>query len=111
MDNRVLYVLLILASELTATLVFWLLSKLNDEGGRKNRIDFISIVKGLSERFFIAFTLTIGLPQALTFFAALKIATRIQNDHKVSNDFYLLGNLLSVILGIVYSQLYSNLIL
>ncbi|MEM9856470.1 MAG: hypothetical protein AAF843_03910 [Bacteroidota bacterium] len=110
MDSRLIYILLILASEVAATLVFWLLSKLNDEGGQKNHIDVISVIKGLSERFFIAFSLTMGYPQALTFFAALKIATRIQNDHKVSNDFYLLGNLLSVILGIVYSQLYANLI-
>ena len=49
-----------------------------------------------------------NLRQSLTFFAALKIATRIKDADKISDDFYLLGNLLSITLGIMHSKIYFN---
>lgn len=107
MDKTWLYILTLAGIEIVATGFFWLLAKLN-KGEGKNKIGFISLVKGRIERALITRTLVIHLPQSLTLFAALKIATRIKGEDKVSNDFYLLGNLLSVTLGIVYSRLFFN---
>ncbi|MTI22720.1 hypothetical protein E1176_16935 [Fulvivirga sp. RKSG066] len=91
--------------ELLAILVFKLLSKLNGKGKKGNKVDFRSVIKGMAERGFIAFALLSSLPQALTVFAALKIATRIKEENKISNDFYLIGNLLSIVMAIVHVKL------
>jgi hypothetical protein len=42
-----------------------------------------------------------GIGHALVFFGALKFGTRIKVDDKVSNDYFLIGNLVSVGLVIV----------
>lgn len=104
MTDLILYIAIIVASEALAVLWFWLLSKLNKNHSR-NKINGSSILKGIAERAFITFTLVNGIEQSLTIFAALKIATRIKDEDRISNDFYLLGNLLSITLAIVYSQL------
>lgn len=103
MSDLIIYILIMVGSELLAILWFWLLSQLNTKNGRT--VNGRSILKGIAERAFLTFSLVNGLPHALTFFAGLKIATRIKDDDKISNDFYLLGNLLSITLAIVYSQL------
>jgi len=48
-----------------------------------------------------------GYTQALTFFSALKLATRLKHEEPKAdldgfNDYYLLGNLLSVIVATSY---------
>lgn len=105
MRDDVLCILIILVIEIVGFFIFLLISKWNNNGGERNKIDFRSVLKGVLERIFITFTLLLGLPQALTVFAALKIATRIKDDNKVSNDFYLVGNLLSIIMALVYVKL------
>lgn len=75
--------------------------------------DFKSIFKGIFERIFLAIALIHNLPHALTFFSALKLATRLKhteekNEHNDFNDYYLLGNLASVLVAIGYSYLYLN---
>lgn len=105
MRDDVTCILIILALEVAGFFIFILISKWNNNDEEKNKINFRSVFKGILERIFITFTLLIGLPQALTVFAALKIATRIKDENKVSNDFYLVGNLLSIILALVYVKL------
>jgi hypothetical protein len=107
MSEIFIIILLILGGELLGHLVFWFLSRWNMNRERTG-LTFKSIFKGLIERGFITFTLASGFPQALTFFAALKIATRIKDDDKISNEFYLLGNIFSVTLAIIYSMLINN---
>ena len=68
-------------------------------------------MKGILERAFISFSLLVGYPQVLTLFAALKIATRIKDESKISNDYYLIGNLVSVSLAILYTLLIERHIL
>lgn len=104
MNDLILYIAIILASEALAVLLFWLLAKFNKNHDR-NTINASSILRGMAERAFITFTLVNGIYQSLTLFAALKIATRIKDDDRISNEFYLLGNLLSITLAIIYGQL------
>jgi len=105
MNEYVLCVIIIVASELVAILLFSLLARWNRQEQRQNTINLKSILKGLAERAFLTFALLNGVPQALTVFAALKIATRIKSDHEVTNDFYLIGNIISITMAILYVQL------
>lgn len=75
--------------------------------------DFKSIFKGIVERIFLSVSLINDLPHALTFFSALKLATRLKHteakeEHNSFNDYYLLGNLASVLVAIGYAHLYLN---
>ena len=109
MNKTIRYILILAGIEIVSTGFFWRLAKLN-KGEGKNEIGLISLVKGMVERAFITFSLVIHLPRSLTRFAAVKITTRIKDEDKVSNDFHLPGNLLSVTLGIAYSRLFFNLL-
>jgi hypothetical protein len=75
--------------------------------------EFKSIFKGIFERLFLSIALIHNLPHALTLFSALKLATRLKHtepaaDHNKYNDYYLMGNLASVIVAIFYSYAFSN---
>jgi hypothetical protein len=51
------------------------------------------------------------MTSALTLLGALKIATRINDkEDKVSNDFFVIGNLISVLFGIGYYVILKELI-
>ncbi|RUA33088.1 MAG: hypothetical protein DSY77_10965 [Bacteroidetes bacterium] len=106
MNLSLSYIGLIILAELGSILFFWLLAKYN-----KDKISFSSIMKGILERAFICFSLLVGYPHVLTLFAALKIATRIKDDSKISNDYYFIGNLVSVSLAILYTLLIEQHIL
>lgn len=73
----------------------------------KAGFDFRSILKGIIERFFLAVCLHLNYPHALTLFSALKLATRLKHDEPTGaqenkfNDYYLVGNLISVLLAIL----------
>jgi len=99
----ILYVIAsMIAGELLIHLLFFLISKLIGKAN-KDRINVASILKGVLERIYVVATLTFNLTSALTLLGALKIATRIKDtEDKVSNDFFLIGNLLSVLFGIGY---------
>lgn len=63
-----------------------------------------AMAKGIVERAFIYISLLAGVPHALTALGALKIATRISEnpDDKISNDYFLIGNLTSIGLAVCY---------
>jgi hypothetical protein len=78
---------------------------------KKIGLDFTSIFKGVIERLFLMFSLYKDYPHALTFFSAIKLASRLKHEEKESkdkeaenryNDFYLTGNLISVSVAIAY---------
>jgi hypothetical protein len=66
------------------------------------------------ERLFLFIALSNGYSQALTFFSALKLATRLKHNDQTTqdmegfNDYYLLGNLLSVAVAIAYVYIYQH---
>ncbi|MCE7041462.1 hypothetical protein [Dyadobacter sp. CY312] len=75
---------------------------------QKTKIDFKSLIKGFIERMFLMIFLFNDLAPALTFFSALKLATRLKHDESNStdsnkfNDYYLVGNLVSVSVALFY---------
>lgn len=64
-----------------------------------------SILKGVLERLFLIIGLVLGYPQVIIAFGALKIGTRFQRSSSVSNDYFLIGNFISLLTAILYSQL------
>lgn len=69
-----------------------------------------SVFKGVLERLVMFVGLWIGFAHILTLFGALKIGTRLDSDksQRVSNDYFLVGNLLSVFLVLIYHTLLTK---
>jgi hypothetical protein len=77
---------------------------------KRAEFDIKSISKGIIERLFLLIMFLNNIPVALTFFGALKIATRITHkedsaDVSKFNDYYLIGNLISVLIAFAYASL------
>ncbi len=100
---------IIAAGEVLIHVVLFIISRLIRKTNR-DKITGTSIFKGLLERAFILVTLSHDLVASLTLLGALKIATRIRDhEDKVSNDFFVIGNLVSVMFGIAYFIFSKNL--
>lgn len=64
---------------------------------------------GIIERIFLYLCLLTEVYHGLTLFGALKIGTRIKADeNKVSNDYFLIGNMISVSMVLVTTYIYQN---
>jgi len=107
-ENLLKIISVILPGEILIYLVFHLISRWIDKTNR-DKITKASVLKGLIERAFVLITLWFNLTSALTLLGALKIATRIKDEDKISNDFFLLGNLISVLFGVLYFVILRNL--
>lgn len=61
--------------------------------------------KGVLERAVLLVGLLHGFPQILIAFGALKLGTRFQQDKesKISNTYFLVGNLTSILLAMLYA--------
>ena len=61
--------------------------------------------KGILERAVMLTGLLHGFPQILIAFGALKLGTRLHDDKnsEISNNYFLLGNLISILLAMVYA--------
>lgn len=81
--------------------VFHIVSKKLKSDEKRGR----SMVKGVLERLFLIIGLVLGYPQVIIAFGALKIGTRFQRSSSVSNDYFLIGNFISLLTAILYSQL------
>jgi hypothetical protein len=100
----------IVSGELLIHILFFSLSKFFGKD-KKDKINGISIFKGVLERIFIVVSFHFNMTSALTLLGALKIATRIKDtEDKISNDFFLVGNLISVLFGISYYVILKELI-
>ncbi len=66
------------------------------------------MLKGILERFVVAFGLVIELPGILTVFAALKLANRLSHESDTDDDminYFLVGNLITVLFCLSYYKL------
>lgn len=69
----------------------------------------ISTFKGIMERFIIATCLVIGVTPILIVFGALKIGTRLKSpDDKIQNDYFLIGNLSSIFISVIYVYIFEK---
>lgn len=60
-------------------------------------------VKGIIERIFLILGIGNGLGQVIIAFSAIKLGTRINNSCKVTQDYFVIGNLISLISSIIFS--------
>jgi len=98
-----LFLVILIAGELVTNLCFFILIKIMNRG----RMSFSGAIRGTFERLFLFFAMVNDIFHALTLFGALKIATHIKDDDRVSNDYFLIGNLISVSAAIGYFILYN----
>ncbi|WAC13812.1 hypothetical protein [Dyadobacter pollutisoli] len=110
-----LSVLFVIAAVLTSEIVLgFLFSAIAQIFYQKTKIDFKSVAKGFIERMFLLLFLFNDLAPALTFFSALKLATRLKHDESTGsdsnkfNDYYLVGNLLSVSVALFYTYILNH---
>ena len=97
MNETLIHSAIFVVGELAALIIFWLITKMFSR-----QLTLSSVLRGALERLFIYIILLVELPQGLAFFGALKIATRLKDDDKISNDYFLVGNLTSVLTVIGY---------
>ena len=101
------FILIYLIGEIIAYFIFRLIRKRfqREQGPAETESNKMNtIAKGLLERFFVYMCLVNDLPHALTVLGALKLGTRLDADkqHAVSNDYFLIGNIISITLAIGY---------
>lgn len=107
-------VLVIIAIMIISEIMLWFIfSVVAKYYYKKNEIDLGSLFKGLLERLFLVLFLYNDIPHALTIFSALKIATRLKHEETGEetqrfNNYYLIGNLISVSVSLFYMFLWKN---
>jgi len=64
-----------------------------------------SVIKGILERAVMFTGLLHGFPQILIAFGALKLGTRLheEKESEISNSYFLVGNLVSILLAMLYA--------
>lgn len=93
----------VLLGEIGATLLFRFIHKKLGPGDSEQKPTLTTILKGIIERFVITIFLVFNYPHIIIAFAALKLGTRFRDeDTKISNDYFLIGNLTSLGLTILY---------
>jgi len=99
--NWLLLILAYFVMECIINLVFHFVSrKLKSDENRK-----LSVFKGVLERIFVISGLMLGYPHVIIAFGALIIGTRFQGTSRISNDYFLIGNFISLLAALLFSQL------
>ena len=107
-DPRMVFLYIIM--EAVLLLVFlWLNKRIfsQEKAEEKSSPKLRDVLKGILERIFLIVGMLAGYPHVITAFAAIKIGTRFKNS-KISNDFFLIGNLISILSAIIYVILVRN---
>jgi hypothetical protein len=94
--------------ELVALLVFYFIRNHFDPAAKNRNI---SIIKGFFERFALLLGLVAQLPTIIIFFGAIKLGTRFKEsqESKISNDYFLIGNIASITIAISEYLVYNHL--
>ncbi len=92
--------------ELIAIVIFNYIRRKFASKGTNN---FSAISKGILERFMLVTGLVMNIQAIITLFGAIKIGTRLKdaNQEKISNDYFLIGNFISVTIALCEYLLYT----
>ncbi len=98
------FFIVFISGEVIAFVIFGLLKKMMIPG-ESSSLNRGSVFKGALERFTLFAGLVHGFPQMLIAFGALKLGTRLHEEgtESISNTYFLIGNLLSILLAITYA--------
>ncbi len=104
MDPR--FILLYVLMESVVHVIFYVLNSRMIQSVKEDHdpaLNVKDVLKGMLERLVLIVGLMAGYPHVITAFGALKIGTRIKSEeNKVSNDYFLIGNLISILAAIGY---------
>lgn len=105
MINIPFYILIFIFQELFALVVFHFIRRYfqQQNSAITTHSWLYSILKGVLERLFIFVGLLNDMPMVVGFFGALKLGTRLDADknNRVTNDYFLMGNIVSMLIVIV----------
>jgi hypothetical protein len=106
MNTTLAFLLAFSVGELLALLVFDAIRRRFAATGTKR---YVAIGKGLLERGVLLLGLCGGQQSVITFFGAIKLGTRLKdaNQDRISNDYFLIGNMASVGIAIGEYLLYN----
>jgi hypothetical protein len=102
-----IFLILFLLLEISAYVAFIFIRKKFEISDTKKTI---SVSKGILERLLLCVGLVNEIYPILIFFGAIKIATRLDEKNKISNDYFLIGNIISVLFSILTSIMYTLII-
>ena len=99
--------------EVFLIIIFYAVSKWLDPKNTKksNGEKLTSWLKGFLERIFLTFLFLSGLQAgALVLFGAIKLGTRLESDkdQKVNNDYFVIGNFLSIAGAVITYLLFKE---
>jgi len=106
LSKALIFISIFFIGEIIATVLFkmiqyYLEKKVNSKIDR-------AVIKGILERLFLFLALVHAFPQALIAFAAIKLGTRfIENENKISNDYFFIGNITSLLIVIFYYMIWN----
>ncbi len=97
-------VLVIGVGELLSYWAFWWLKKVMGPPASSPPVAGATM-RGVFERLVITFGLLLGFPHIITAFAALKLGTRLHDEtgSTISNNYFLVGNLMSLFIAMAYA--------
>lgn len=93
--------LVYVVGELVGTVLFSLLRRKIGPQDSELHAAWKALLKGMFERIVLIVGLLQGIPQIVIAFGALKIGTRLHDSSKISNDYFLIGNLLSILIALI----------
>ena len=109
--NLLIPLLVFTGGEIIAFVVFLVLNK---KLGPKSdgTINVGAIAKGVLERLVLFTGLSNGFPQIIIAFGAFKLGTRLhdENGPGISNNYFLVGNLVSLLLAMLYTMANAHLL-
>ncbi len=96
--------LVFVCGEILALFIFGVLKK-SMEPSRNSTLRKWATMKGILERLTLLIGLLHEFPHILIAFGALKIGTRLRENQTshISNTYFLVGNLISILLAMVYA--------
>lgn len=107
--NIILFLIIFVTGELLSWLVFKTMNRTMMPVDGKPVIN--PIIKGIIERLTLYVGMIHGFPQIIIAFGAFKIATRLhdhdKDDARISNDYFLVGNLISLLFVMFYAIIYN----
>lgn len=109
--NIIWFFIVFASGELLSTVLFVLLHR-NMGPEHSRRVNMRALMKGMLERLLLFAGLAMGYPHIIIAFGAFKLGTRLHDDkgESISNDYFLIGNFLSLLIAMSYIVIYSRLI-
>ena len=80
----------------------------NENSNKKFLCLNISTFKGVMERLVISVFLISNFPPILIVFGTLKLGTRISEHKEIKNDYFLIGNLSSILVALIYFYAFKH---